>query len=157
MSVSIDSMNWEDCWFEAKDEPRVLAAFTKKVKGSYLGDKKHASIEKLAEDGSLYGISVRRDGDRIFLGDDNDRDSLGALEEAVRRLGPFMKHGAITVRAEGDPWKWVFKDGRVLVYDGRTIYEDELPYGYDNGDPVWTAWHLPQRPPPKNVWFEVDR
>lgn len=127
MGVYIDRMSMTDVWLPAKNEKKLLAAFARKQpKDRLIEAQRHETIEALCKEGSAWGISVRRDGDRIYLGDEVDREKLGSLRDVFLVMAPFMGGGSIEMRAEGDDWKWVFRDGQLLDFEGRVVFTDEL-------------------------------
>jgi hypothetical protein len=131
-----------------------LAAFNRQT----TREEKYTSIEELCEKGPLYGIDVQRTvpAGRILFGEDNNREKVGDLHDALARLAPFVVEGTVYMSAEGEHWKWVFKRGELKAHNGRIVYCDDLPDGWIQGD-LWNAWHLPQGEPPDSVWFEVAR
>jgi hypothetical protein len=68
-----------------------------------------------------------------------------------------MGGGTIYMTAESEHWKWVFKNGKLLIHEGRVVYTDDLPDGYVLTDDMWTRWFLPGGEPPDELWFEVAR
>lgn len=127
MGVYIDSMDWQDCWMPAANEAAVLKAFARKRrKTDWIGGEKHDTIEELFDQGCLHGIGVKRDGDRIIFGLEYQREKMSHLTDAVTRLAPFMGGGTIFMQAEGEFWKWIFRNKRLLTYDGTIVYGDEL-------------------------------
>jgi hypothetical protein len=127
MSVCIERMTMIDVWLPAANERKLLDAFARKrAKTLLLSPQKHPTIEALCKEGSAYGISVGRKGDRIVLGEECDRENLGNLWEVFTLMAPFMGGGTVEMRAEGDDWKWVFRGGELLSFEGTIVYEDEL-------------------------------
>jgi len=160
MGVYIDSMHWEDCWMPVSNEKAVLDAIARKVRRSknnpFPGDfDRYDTLEKLCEDGPLYGISIERRGDRVVFGENNDREKLSNLEDVLARMAPHMGNGTIYMRAESEDWKWVFKGGQLLSFGGRVVYYDDLPDGWVQHE-LWNRWFLPNGDPPDGVWFEVS-
>ncbi len=123
MGASINGMSCSDWWMPADLELTLLIAVTNSLS---LEEEKYRSIEELFNEGPGFGISIERQGDRIVFGEDCDREKVAYLEELVETIAPFMGGGEIYMEAEGSHWKWVFKDKKLLTFEGVIVYQDEL-------------------------------